>query len=57
MHQTQTEYYQEIEQQMINIRKTAVETEAIENSMKQFAHSIDQAYQQTFGHLDLDKKE
>lgn len=57
LHQSQTECYQDMEQKMASIRRNAVEAETVETSMKQFLHGVEQAYQQSFGHLDLDTEE
>lgn len=52
MHQAQTAHYQEFDTELSSIRRQAVDTETLDQSIKKFLGSVTQAFQQSFAELD-----
>lgn len=52
MHQAQTGHYQEFDAQLSGIRRQAVDTETLDQSIKKFLGTVAQAFQQSFAELD-----
>lgn len=52
MHQAQTARYQEFDAQLSAIRRQAVDTETLDQSIKKFLGSVAQAFQQSFAEFE-----